>query len=131
MATQTATRMDDPKAVLSMMAFIKDPALWLITLAGSLLGLAIPIDPSTPGHGAILGLLALLGGFFGKVLQVWLQFRQQRAKEKEDDAARYERLLREEKEEHLKEQMRLLERIEKLEVRLDKRTTGDPEAKGK
>lgn len=115
------TEMDDPRAVLSMMAFVRDPALWLITLAGSVLGMTIPIDSLTSGHGAIFGLLALLGGFFGKVLQVWLQFRQQRAKEAEDNAARFERLLNEERNAHDRELARRDKRIESLESELDTR----------
>ena len=116
----SAKTMDDPKAVLSMVAFIRDPVLWAITLAGSMFGLAIPQEALGVGHGAIVGLLALLGGFFGKLLQVWLQFRQQHAKESEDQAARFERLLKEEREAHEREQARLYTRIEALEGKLDR-----------
>lgn len=111
--------MDDPKAVLSMVAFVRDPVLWGITLAGSVLGLAVPPEVFGAGHGVIVGILALLGGFFGKVLQVWLQFRQQRAKEHEDQATRFERLLKEEREAHEREQARKDKRIEDLESKLD------------
>lgn len=111
--------MDDPKAVLSMVAFVRDPVLWGITLAGSVFGLAIPPEVLGAGHGAVIGLAALLGGFFGKVLQVWLQFRQQRAKEQDDQATRFERLLREEREAHDREQARKDKRIEDLEAKFD------------
>lgn len=111
--------MDDPKAVLSMVAFVRDPVLWGITLAGSVFGLAIPPEVFGAGHGVIVGILALLGGFFGKVLQVWLQFRQQRAKEQDDQATRFERLLREEREAHDREQERQYKRIQDLESKLD------------
>lgn len=113
------TAMDDPKAVLSMVAFTRDPVLWATTLVGSIFGLAVPPEILGVGHGAIVGLLALLGGFFGKLLQIWLQFRQQRAKESEDQASRFERLLREERESHEKEQARNVARIERLEAQLD------------
>lgn len=116
----TRRAMDEPRAVLSMVAFIRDPVLWLVTLAGSVCGLALPQDIASAGHGALLGALALLGGFFGKVLQVWLQFRQQAAEEQEDQAARFERLLREEREAHEREQGRMQTRIDSLERQLDR-----------
>ena len=120
MDTTRTAAMHEPKAVLSMVAFIRDPVLWLVAAGGSVLGLALPQDLASAGHGAILGGLALLGGFFGKVLQVWLQFRQQTAKESEDRDMRFERLLREEREAHEREQGRLQTRIESLEKQLDR-----------
>lgn len=118
--TDKTFEMDDPKALLTMVAFVKDPALWVIGAIGAALGVAIPAEALTSGHGAIIGLLALLGGFFGKLLQVWLQFRQQRATEHESQAARFERMLNEQREDHHKEVDRLIKRIEKLEGERDR-----------
>jgi len=119
--TDKTLPMDDPsKALFTAMTFIRDPILWAAGAAGTILGVTVPAELLTSSHGVWIGLLALLGGFFGKLLQVWLQFRQQRATEHESQAARFERMLNEQREDHHKEVERLIKRIEKLEGERDR-----------
>jgi hypothetical protein len=113
----------DQKPIMLAGLLFKSPILWVSTTLSAALGAVLDHDVvqlSAPLKLA-LSAMAFLGAFIAQLLNFWLRARQQRAKEAEDHAARLERLLKDEREEHAKEAGRYLERIRDLEQRLDGR----------
>lgn len=108
----------DLQSMFAALTLTKDPFLWLIGPVVTLLGLAAPEVTPSAQHALLFGLLAFLGGLLGKLFEIYLKIRQQRAKEREDEVARMERLLKEERVDHRTEIDRHLHRIETLEAAL-------------
>jgi hypothetical protein len=104
--------------LLTVGAFIKDPLLWLTTVGGAALGLVTP-ETFSGSQSLYVGLLALLGGLLGKLLQIWLDYRKQNRDASDSQLSRFERLLKEEREAHDKTEQRYLQRIKELEEILD------------
>lgn len=100
---------------------LKNPILWTVIAVNAVFGAVLDhVEGLAASWKVLFGALAFFGSLLAQLLNYWIKARQQRDKAVEDNAARLERLLNEEREDHQKEVERYLKRIADLERRFDK-----------